>query len=56
MIIDPWGEVIARAGTEEEIIYAEVDAGRIRDVRTQIPSLANIRGDVYRLEPVPENG
>lgn len=56
MIIDPWGEVIARAGTEEEIIYAEVDAGRIRDVRTQIPSLANVRGDVYLLEPVPENG
>jgi predicted amidohydrolase len=56
MIVDPWGEVIARAGTEEEIIYAEVDAGRIRDVRTQIPSLANVRGDVYRLEPVPENG
>lgn len=49
MIIDPWGEVVARAGTEEEIIYAEADAGRIRDVRAQIPSLANIRRDVYRL-------
>ena len=48
MVIDPWGRVIARAGTEEEILYAVVDTERIKEVRNQIPSLANVREDVYR--------
>lgn len=49
MVIDPWGEVIARAGTEEEILYAVIDTDRIEEVRRQVPSLANVRGDVYKL-------
>ncbi len=51
MVIDPWGEVIARAGEDDpEIIYAEIDREKIREIRNKVPSLASVREDVYRLD------
>lgn len=38
-IIDPWGTIIADAGTEPGFAIAEIKPGRIEHVRTQIPSL-----------------
>ncbi|MEW6171777.1 MAG: carbon-nitrogen hydrolase family protein [Bacillota bacterium] len=37
MIINPWAEVIARAGAEEEIITAEIDLERLARVRRELP-------------------
>jgi len=37
MIIDPWGEVLAEAGTRPEIIYAEMDMARVAEVRAAMP-------------------
>lgn len=39
MIIDPWGDIIAHAGTDTGITLATIDPARIREVRRQIPSL-----------------
>lgn len=39
MIIDPWGEVLAEAGTEEEAITAEIDVSEIEEVRKKYPFL-----------------
>jgi predicted amidohydrolase len=39
MIIDPWGEVLANAGTEPGIACAEIDPNRLKEVRRSIPSL-----------------
>lgn len=39
MIIDPWGDIIAHAGTDPGIAVATIDPVRIRQVRRQIPSL-----------------
>lgn len=39
MIIDPWGDIIAHAGTDPGIAVATIDPERIRQVRSQIPSL-----------------
>ncbi len=50
MIVDPWGEVIARAGIEESIIYADIDTERIKNIRQQLPLLAHRRTDLYKLE------
>ncbi|MCD8231070.1 MAG: carbon-nitrogen hydrolase family protein [Clostridiales bacterium] len=48
MIIDPWGNVIARAsGDKPEIIYAAIDPARVGEVRGQLPVLENRRADVY---------
>src|SRR6056297_741161 len=39
MIIDPWGTILADAGTGEGIAIAEINPARIKEVRQQIPSL-----------------
>jgi predicted amidohydrolase len=39
MIIDPWGTIIADAGTREGIALAKIDSERVLEVRRQIPSL-----------------
>ena len=39
MIVDPWGTVLADAGTEPGIAYARIDPELIREVRRKIPSL-----------------
>lgn len=39
MIIDPWGEVLAEAGTGEEVISAEIDLNEVEEVRKKYPFL-----------------
>lgn len=44
LVIDPWGEVLLDLGGERPGIgFAEIDPGRIAQVRQQLPSLANRR-------------
>ncbi len=43
MVINPWGEVIAEAGTEPSILYLDLDLNLVEDNRRCIPSLANER-------------
>ena len=47
LIIDPWGNVIADAGTDENVIIAEIDREYLQSVRKQLPSLSNRREDIY---------
>ena len=41
VVIDPAGETVAVAGASEELVIAEVDAGRVASVRTEYPFLAD---------------
>jgi predicted amidohydrolase len=43
MIIDPWGRILAEAGTEPGIIVATIDPEQSADARRRIPALANRR-------------
>lgn len=44
LIVDPWGEVLADAGADDEgIITVDIDEGRIAEVRGRIRSLAHDR-------------
>lgn len=54
MIIDPWGEVLARAGGEgATFVAADLDLARQEEVREKLPSLANRVDAAYRWpEPV----
>jgi len=40
LIISPWGEVLADAGTEPGIIMAKIDPAQVVAVRAKVPSLA----------------
>jgi predicted amidohydrolase len=49
MIIDPWGEVLARSPMEGEChIAADLDLARQDEVREKLPSLANRVGAAYK--------
>lgn len=43
MIIDPWGRILADAGTEPGIACATINPGRLEQVRGAIPSLKHRR-------------
>ena len=49
MIVDPWGEVLARAGGEGAcFVAADLDLGRQDEIREKLPSLANRVAAAYR--------
>ncbi len=51
LVVDPWGEVLLDLGGDgPNIGFAEIDAERIEQVRSQVPSLAN-RRPIPRLVP-----
>jgi predicted amidohydrolase len=44
MIIDPWGKVLASAGSEgEAVLVAEIDIDAVKAARAKIPNLKNAR-------------
>jgi predicted amidohydrolase len=43
MIVDPWGKIVAEAGTDPGFIIAEIDPAASETVRARIPALANER-------------
>src|SRR3954451_2681533 len=49
MIVDPWGEVLARAdGDETGFVAADLDFARLAEVREKLPSLQNRVPGAYR--------
>jgi predicted amidohydrolase len=47
MIIDPWGEVIIEAEEGNEIIYGNIDMGKVKEVRKMIPIFADRKPSYY---------
>ncbi len=43
MIVDPWGRVIAEAGSEPGLLVAEIDIAEVTAARARVPALANGR-------------
>ena len=44
LVVDPWGEVLLDMGANEPGLgFCDIDLSRIKEVRSQIPSLANKR-------------
>ena len=41
VLIDPWGEVMAVRDAGEGVVAGELSAGRIAEVRAQLPALAH---------------
>jgi predicted amidohydrolase len=49
MIVDPWGEVLARAPADgEHFVAADLDLARQDEIRDKLPSLANRVESAYR--------
>ncbi|MDK9698408.1 MAG: carbon-nitrogen hydrolase family protein [Siculibacillus sp.] len=43
LAIDPWGRIVAEAGVEPAVIFADVDVGEVAAVRGRVPSLSHDR-------------
>jgi predicted amidohydrolase len=43
MVVSPWGEVVAAAGEEEGLLFAELSLEEVSRVRTMLPALQNRR-------------
>jgi deaminated glutathione amidase len=48
LIVDPWGEVLARVPDDEGFVVADLDMDRQDEVREKLPSLANRIPEAYR--------
>jgi predicted amidohydrolase len=53
MIVDPWGRVLAEAGTEPGFIVADIDPAASADARGRVPNLANARAFAPPVEAEP---
>jgi predicted amidohydrolase len=51
LIVDPWGRVLAEAGTEPGVVLAEIDVSLVAEARGRIPTLKNARS--FTVETVP---
>lgn len=43
LVVDPWGEVVLDMGEAAGLGYAEIDTGRVAEVRARVPVLAHRR-------------
>lgn len=48
-VVDPWGKIIAMAGTEEALLIAEMNMNTMCNVRQQLPLLKQRREDIYKV-------
>lgn len=48
MIIDPWGEVLAEAEENEEILMAEINLELVKEIRKQIPIFEDRKPEFYK--------
>jgi predicted amidohydrolase len=43
LVVDPWGAVLAEAGTDEEVLVADLDLEFLARTRSSFPILADRR-------------
>lgn len=49
MIVDPWGDVLASAGSETTVVEGIISKERIEKIRQEFPLLRHRRKDLYRI-------
>lgn len=54
MLVDPWGKVLVEAGSEPDLVIAEVDLAQLAAARRAIPVGKQRRDDIYRLQYVED--
>ncbi|HEX7774953.1 MAG TPA: carbon-nitrogen hydrolase family protein [Parvibaculum sp.] len=53
LIVAPWGEIIAEAGTEPCVVMAEIDPAKVEEARGRVPSLKHDRSFEAPVVPSP---
>ena len=47
VIVSPYGEIIAQANEQEQILYGDIDLNQVERVRSQLPTFLKLRDDLY---------
>lgn len=47
MIVDPWGEIVAEAGEEPELLHADIDLGLVEATRSKLTALEDCRPELF---------
>jgi omega-amidase len=55
LVVNPWGEIIWQAGTEETVGIVDIDLDMVQKTRNELPVLKHRRRDLYRVEPKKDN-
>ncbi|MGL4670314.1 MAG: carbon-nitrogen hydrolase family protein [Methanobacteriaceae archaeon] len=50
--VNPWGEIIAKADYNEEVVIVDLDLNEVEKIREEIPVMKNRREDVYELKEI----
>jgi predicted amidohydrolase len=50
IVTNPWGEVLAQGGENEQVIVCDVDLSEIKKIREELPLLKNKREDLYEVK------
>jgi deaminated glutathione amidase len=43
IVVSPWGEIVAEAGTAPGVLFADIDLAKVAEARAQVPSLQHDR-------------
>ncbi len=52
LVVDPWGTVVAEAGSGEQVLHAQLDLAQVALARRAIPTSQQRRHDLYQLSQV----
>lgn len=52
MVVNPWGEVIARLEENEDVIVCDIDLDLVRKIREELPLLKHRRTDIYSMKKI----
>lgn len=52
LITGPWGDIIAKLGAQEDILFSEIDLDYENKIREELPLLKHIRKDIYNLTEI----
>ncbi len=52
LIISPWGDILGEAGSDPDVIFADIDPAQVADAHTRIPSLQHDR--VFEIASPPQ--
>jgi deaminated glutathione amidase len=53
LIVDPWGRILAEAGTEPGVILADIAVASVADARARIPALRHARPFIVEVARTP---
>jgi predicted amidohydrolase len=49
IVVNPWGDILIEAGSDENLLFQEIDLEEVDKIREELPTLKNRRKDLYEI-------